>query len=90
MQCRRISYLLTSIGGITAIATGIASSGCGGAHVPHPQVAQKARVHVPQLPPSPTYQKLDGRFHYYAVTSIEPLEDHFRATYFDVEGATHS
>ncbi|MCY0994483.1 hypothetical protein OV203_45590 [Nannocystis sp. ILAH1] len=43
---------------------------------------------APRPPPSPTYEALDGRFHHYAVTRIEALEDHFVATFHDSEGAT--
>jgi hypothetical protein len=38
-------------------------------------------------PPSPTYQTLDGRFHYYAVTRLEEIADHFFVTFHDAEGA---
>ena len=40
-----------------------------------------------QRPPSPSYQTLDGRFHYYAVTRLDSIADHFTATFLRVEGA---
>ena len=41
----------------------------------------------PPSPPSPTYQTLDGRFHYYAVTRLDEIADHFFVTFHDAEGA---
>lgn len=38
-------------------------------------------------PPSPTYQTLDGRFHYYAVTRLDEIADHFFVTFHEAEGA---
>ena len=41
----------------------------------------------PAQPPSATYQALDGRFHYYAVTRLDEVADHFFVTFHDSEGA---
>lgn len=58
-----------------------------GPSAPARSAARPPRVREAPRPPSPSYQTLDGHLHYYAVVRVEDFEDHFTATFHDVEGA---
>jgi hypothetical protein len=58
-----------------------------GPSAPARSAARPPRPREAPRPPSPSYQTLDGRLHYYAVVRVEDFEDHFTATFHDVEGA---
>lgn len=61
---------------------------CASAPPPSPNYEHRpARPVAPPEPRSASYDALDGALHYYAITRVEPFEEHYFATYHHVEGA---